>query len=241
MHVSMTEYHRIYFSNVTNRALLEELAGVLKLVPTDNQDVYDFIQSEGNSTTVSDALNNTLPERFILTGCGDAHDMTFAEVITAFNKMVKDENITLISKLFDAERYVDNECEDCLEGVELFDLLSLLGNTHFKVDGIYTEWALTSSKEVYGAHVGGACITTQYFSVPCTVPIDDTEEVIRTIAKQPPEEMGDYFFNVFIKPIMDRVYSSPLTTAIKHTQARSAELDLRKEAICHDVPPPHYR
>lgn len=220
MHTSVTTHHRIFFSNVTNYGLLAELTEVLGMEPTADKGVYDLVQSEGESTIVCDALYDTLPERLVPVGCRDSYDMTFDEVVATFKKLALDENVTLISRLFDLETYTGGDNDTDLDCDDLFDLLSVLGNTHFKVDGIFSQWAMCSNKNEFGAHAGGTQITTQYFCVPVAVYADRAETVIRTLAKHTPEEMGDYFFNEFINPIMDRIFSAPLKEAVEAASAR---------------------
>lgn len=221
MHTTQTTYHRIFFSNITNRALLNDLASVLGMETTENMDVFDLIQSEGESTIVCDALSDTFPERLIPVGCQDAYDMPFDDVVIALKKLAEDEDVSLISRLFEVSRYQTGANDTDLDCDELFDLLSVLGNTHFTVDGIYTQWAMSSDKNRFGAHAGGAQVTTQYFCVPCIVTPDRAETVIKTLAKHTPEQMGDYFVHEFINPIMDGICNDTLRNSTEAGFVRS--------------------
>jgi hypothetical protein len=214
MHTSQTSYHRIVFSKVINGSLLLELAEIIGMEPTDNPEVFDLVQSEGESTTIHDALNDLFPERLLRVGCADSFDMTFDELLEEYASLAEAEGVKLISKLFDKARYETYDESMDLDCDELFDLLRVLGSTHFTVDGIYTQWAMSSSSAVFGAHAGGGYITTQYFCVPCDVVPERAETVIRTLAYHTPETMGDYFVNEFINPIMDRLQSPELTEAV---------------------------
>lgn len=215
MHTTQTTHHRIFFSNVTNRNLLNDIADILGMETTADENVFDLIQSEGESTIVCDALSDTLPERLITAGYQDAYEMPFAEVVSAFKQLAINDGVQLVSRLFEVERYETGVTDTDLDCDELYDLLNVLGTTHFKVDGIYTQWAMHSDKNQFGAHAGGTAITTQHFSVPASVYPERAETVIRTLAKHSPDEMGDYFVNEFINPILDRVQQDPLRRSIE--------------------------
>jgi len=201
MHTAQTTYHRIFFSNVTNRTLLEELAQNLGMEATEDVDVFDLIQSEGEGTIVFSALSDSFPERLLKVGCRDAYDMVFDEVITAYKKMAEDQNTQLISSLFEVSRYQTGVEDTDIDCDELFDLLSVLGDSHFKVVAVYTQWAMSSSKAVFGAHAGGTRLTTRHFSVPCQISPDEIAGVVESIDN----EVGGFFADTFVMPLLNGV------------------------------------
>lgn len=214
MHTSQTTHHRVYFSNVTNRELLEELTEVLGMEKTEDPDVFDLVQSEGESTILCDALSDTFPERLLPVGCQDAYDMVFDELVTAFRVLAVEEGIVPISRLFDVERYASGVNDTDLDCDELFDLLSVLGGTYFVVDGIFTQWAMHSNKNQFGAHAGGSQITTKYFCSPCRIVPEQAETIIRTSMAHAPDVMGDYFIKNFIAPTIDSIHSDLLKESV---------------------------
>lgn len=214
MHTTQTTHHRIFFSNITNAELLSDLADILGMESTEDPNVWDLVQSEGESTIVCDALSDTFPERLLPVGCRDAYDMVFDELVTAFRAMAVEEAITPISRLFDVERYASGVNDTDIDCDELFDLLSVLGSTHFVVDGIFSQWAMHSDKDQFGAHAGGSQITTKHFCSPCRIAPDQAETIIRSMVKHHPIGMGDYYIKNIIAPIMDSIQSDELKESV---------------------------
>lgn len=214
MHTSQTTHHRVYFSNVTNRELLEELTEVLGMEKTEDPDVFDLVQSEGESTVICDALTDTFPERLLRKGCSDVYDMVFDEIVTDFKKLADESNIVPVSQLFEVERYATQNKDVDLDCSELYDLLNVLGVGHYTVDGIYSQWAMTSNKNVFGANAGGTQVTTRLFSVPCQISPDEAETTVRTMSKHDVSNIGDYFVLKFMAHYIDARASEELQESI---------------------------
>ncbi|MNZ86460.1 hypothetical protein D3C78_1052800 [compost metagenome] len=126
-----------------------------------------------------------------------------------------------LTEMFTRKYYEDGVAASAdISCMELMDLLMALAGNHYVVQGIYTQWAMHSDKAQFGAHAGGARITTRHFSVPCLTPPDRAETVIKTLAKHKPHEVGDYFVNEFINPILDCVPEGPMKAAVERSQRR---------------------
>ncbi|MCY1292461.1 hypothetical protein D9M68_19250 [compost metagenome] len=220
MHTTSTTFHRIFFSNITNPDLLSDVADILGMESTEDPNVWDLVQSEGESTIICDALSDTFPERLLPVGCRDAYDMVFEELVAAFRELAAKEAVTPISNLFDVTRYSTDVNDTDIDCDELFDLLSVLGSTHFVVDGIFTQWAMHSNKDQFGAHAGGSQITTKYFCSPCRIAPEQAETIIRTLVKHRPIEMGDYYVKNFIAPMMDSIRDPGLREATSNAFRR---------------------
>lgn len=222
MHTSQTTHHRIFFTSGKTNAVLQEVMDKLCIEPSGMVDVGDLVQQEGNTLTIDEALYSTFPERLLKEGCSDAYDMSLQEIVIELAKIAHVEGIVPVSMLLHVDRYKDGGVEHDIDADELFDLLTILGAGHFKVAGIYSQYAVFSNKAQYGAHFGGTLITTPHFCLPCHVDPERAETVIRTLEKHPLEKMGDYFVNEFINPIMDTIRNAILLKAAESAFYRFA-------------------
>lgn len=210
MHTTQNSHHRIFVSNVTDQKLLDDIMTALGIDKADDvKDAYDLVQVEGESLEIGEAMFAGATARGLIFDHEDAEFVPTVELVDRYLNLAKEFNIDLLSSTFVIEKHLcDNFIADTdIDCNELFDILNILGHGRFKVDGIFTQYAMYSDKSPYGANVGGTHLTSQYFCMPTPFLLAErAETVVRTLAKHDHTNVGSYFVNEFIMPILDRVY-----------------------------------
>lgn len=210
MHTSQVTYHRLYFRNIDKAPNdFARLVDELGMEATDRPDVFDIVFDEGYSLCLDDAIYSLFPENKL---DGDPDNYPIELLLSMLNTMARDQGVKLHTNLF--TRTAENAPFDTdIQPDELFDLINTLSNG-YELIGIYTEWAMFSNKNVYGAHSGGAVVSTREFSLPTTIRGDLAEEIIMKFSNESPEELADFYVDQFIKPRIDHIVSEPFKNAV---------------------------
>lgn len=200
MHTSQTTHHRIFFANVTKPDYLEGLCKDLGFEKVDDT-TYDLVLQEGSQLTVEEACRVAVGVAALGNPNGDAQDLLF--MLGCIARLLMERGYLPHSSTFEAD--VDLETLDGVDisCLELFDLLSAL-SYGYEVKGIYTQWAMTSNRAVFGGNAGGTRITMRSFSIPCQVYPDRAEHLIDLLAKHKDSEIGDVFAMEFILPLIEK-------------------------------------
>jgi hypothetical protein len=199
MHTSQTTHHRIFFANVTKPDYLEGLCldlGFEKVSDT----IYDLVLDEGHSMSVEGACRIAVKVAALGNAEGDPEDLQF--MLGALARLLAERGYTPHSTTFDADVDLELLVDQDISCLELFDLLSAL-SYGYEVRGIYSQWAMNSSKAEFGAHAGGTRITMRDFSIPCQVYPNDAEGLIHLLAQHSPENIGDIYLMKLILPLIE--------------------------------------
>lgn len=200
MHTSQTTHHRIFFANVTKPDYLEGLCldlGFEKVSDT----IYDFVLDEGHSMSVEGACRIAVKVASLGNEHGDAEDLQF--MLGALARLLAEKRgYTPHSTTFDADVDLELLVDQDISCLELFDLLTAL-SYGYEVRGIYSQWAMISTKAEFGAHAGGTRITMRDFSIPCQVYPDHAEGLIYLLAQHRPENIGDIYIMKLILPLLE--------------------------------------
>lgn len=197
MHTSSVSYHRIVFNNVTDYPSLHELSIVLGLEATNHPDIFDLVQNEGYSLTPKGAIE-AIGEAY---GLNDGDEDTFTAVLSELQRKAEEIGYQPFTRVFD-ESYHNPAIETDINDDELYDLLTVMAGQYFSVECITTQWSMFSNKTVAGAHTGGSRITTRNFSIPVVMGCDEMESNLNALAKHEPHEVGDYYVNTFVRPLV---------------------------------------
>lgn len=182
MHTTQTTHNRIYFSNVTDQSALDYLVETFFMHQEENE-IYDLIQEEGSTCLVGLVLREASLLESIGIPVTDPDDLSLVDIATLYSNKANEYGVDLISSLFNTDDYRDDDhCEREISPDELYDLFRVLGHSRFTVDGIYSQWAVSSDKAQFGAHAGGTLVTARNFSVPALLSPELAEEAIRGLA-----------------------------------------------------------
>ena len=210
MHTSTVSYHRLYFCNIDKAPNdFAVLVDALDMEETDRPDVFDIVFDEGWSLNLDEAIYSLFPKHRL---DNDPEDYPIELLLSMLNTMARDQGVKLHSNLFtktDENAPFDTD----IQPDELFDLINTLSNG-YELIGIYTEWSMFSNKNVYGAHSGGAVVSTREFSLPTTIRGDLAEEIIMKFSNETPEDLADFYVSQFIKPRLDHIVSEPFKNAV---------------------------
>lgn len=217
MHTSQTTHHRIFFGKVTNPDYLEGLSLDLGLEKVDDT-TYDLCLEEGTSLSVEAACRIAVKVAALGNEQGDPEDLQF--MLGCMARLLAERGYTPHSTTFDADVDLELLVDQDISCLELFDLLSAL-SYGYEVKGIYSQWAMFSNKNEFGANAGGTRITTRHFSVPCAVYPDRAESFIELLSKHGPNDMGDVYVMEFILPLIEgQVLSKALQMSIMSSLSR---------------------
>lgn len=231
MHTSSVSYHRIVFTNINDYPSLQELVVVLDLQGTDHPDIFDLVQDEGYSLSVRDAIE-TCGEAY---GLYDSEDQGFDVLLAALRDKATELAYVPHTRVFE-DSYHNPAIETDINPDELYDLLVVMAGPYFTVDNITTQWSVFSNKNVAGGHSGGSRITTRDFSIPVVMGCDEMETIVNGLAKHTPEQVGDYYVNKFISPLVDEhaIKNDAFRKSVARALLRTAAMELDPSEV-HDI------
>lgn len=224
MHTSLTSYSRIYFTNVSDQHYLADLCQELGFEQEDDN-TFDLVHDEGTELTVDHALRVAM--------CKDNDlraGLSIESMVACVRKILVARKITPVSTLFhddgkpffhDGETNVPAD-DRAIGDDELFDILVALGRG-YSVMGIFTQWAVTSDKNSFGANYGGTNITTKDFSIPCSVQACDAEDTIKQLWANTCKNAGNYFAQRFVAPVIQSpsIVNKALSMSVQAALAQS--------------------
>lgn len=199
MHTSQTTHHRIFFSNVTKPDYLEGLCIDLGMDKISDS-IYDLVLDEGNSMSIENACH--IAVRVAALGDTEMMRRSLQYLLGIMARLMAERSYTPHSTTFDADVDPDQLIDQDISCLELFDLLSALSHG-YEVQGIYTQWAMSSTKADFGANAGGTRITMRDFSIPCQVLPGEAQDTISLFAKHQPENIGDIYVMKMLLPMIE--------------------------------------
>lgn len=220
MHTTQTTHHRIFATNLGG-SVLDDVMADIGADFTGDAGVFDLVIAEGDDFSLDTVIRDMFPARLLPDTAETPWHVDLGVLAEKLGELCEQEGYKPQTGMFTRKYYEDGVQASCdISCIELMDLLMALAGNHYKIEGIYTQWAMHSDKAQFGAHAGGTRITTRHFSVPCFTPPDRAETVIKTLAKHKLCEVGDYFVNEFINPILDCVPEGPMQGAVERAAIR---------------------
>lgn len=217
MHTSLTSYTRIYFVDVANPDYLADLCQELGLEHADNY-TYDLIIDEGSELTLDTVLRIALCREPSL-----RDGLTIKSMVDAVRKILAIRNIVPVSHLFrDETADIPGDGQD-IRDAELFDVLTALSTGMYCVAGIFSQWAVTSNRNAFGANYGGTNITTKDFCIPCSIQACDAEDTIMQLWAMSHKAAGSYIAQRFITPLIQSpsIVNKALSMSVQAALAQS--------------------
>lgn len=223
MFTTQTTHHRLHFVNITDSIALVQLVNALGMEPGDGPGQYDLVLEEGYSLTLDEAVRQAYP----IDRCEGFDDGLEVEEADLF------ELIASIKQLHDFDNpdtyqpqtdilheyyHSDSVVERDISCIELMDLIMLVSHG-FELQSIYTQWAMSSSKNCFGANAGGTRLTTQLFSVPCDLAAVELEAFLPGLATKPLRDLGVDYVDKFVAPLVSGLPEGAFKDMVKLAMA----------------------
>lgn len=226
-----TTHHRIVCVNLDNSNVLHDVMRSLCADSTEVPTVYDLVIDDRDDFSLDTVIRDMFPVCLLPEDEDTPWFVPIAELATKLGEECARSGYIPQTKLFLPEFWESSNGSEDIDHMQLFDLLMALAGDHYKVIGIYSQWTapmfqvMDMSKGEEHAKLeepiaGGRRITMPNFSVPCFTHPDRAETVIRTLAKHEPSQVGDYFVNEFVNPILDCVPEGPMSAAVESALMR---------------------